>query len=66
MKKVRVKTRHEIVGPRKTSFYPVVFADKEHTIMTEEEVMRAVPYMSVLHIPATNPHDERIDNLHRV
>jgi hypothetical protein len=39
-------------------FWPVVLATDPPTIMTEEEAYRKVPYMKVLHIPATLPRNE--------
>lgn len=61
MKERKIKIRTKLLKPRKnTGFYPTVLADSKRTIVTEEDAMKAMPYVRVTHLPATNPVDERI------
>jgi hypothetical protein len=55
----KMKIRQEILGPNTDkSIYPCVLADTDRTIVTQEEMMQKMPYVKVLHIPATNPRNE--------
>ena len=48
--------------PRKPvkPFWPCVLRTEPPTILTEEEVLRKVPFMTNTHIPATNPREESV------
>ena len=39
-------------------FWPVVLATVPPTLLTEEEALKKVPHVKVLHIPATHPRNE--------
>jgi hypothetical protein len=52
---------------KQDEMWPMILRTEPPTIMTREEAYAKVPYMRIIHIPATLPREERIDrvDIHR-
>jgi hypothetical protein len=46
---------------KRAEMWPMILRTEPPTIMTREEAYAKVPYMRIIHFPATLPREERID-----